>query len=123
MGKFFDKIHVSPHTYTWDGLYKFFMDISHRQVSLLYLPTPAFKLLAKSIDLIQANPILTTDEVDRLGISDAPTATAMTFKDFGVQPVSIESTVTRFMKLFIPQEFQHLPFEKYLKKYQKHIVE
>jgi len=62
------------------------------------------------------NPILTPDEAERLFISDILTPSAMTFDDFGMKPYSVEETLLKFIKLYLPDEYQSMPLESIVKK-------
>ena len=66
--------------------------------------------------MTHANPPVTEDEVERFYISDAPTEGALRLEDCGINPVTLEGTLMRFVKLYIPPEYQRMPLEQYLKK-------
>ncbi len=68
------------------------------------------------MNMTNVNPVLTEDEVERLFISDAPTEGTLRLEDCGIDPVTLEGTLMRFVKLYIPPEFQRMPLEQYLKK-------
>ena len=64
-----------------------------------------------------AFPFITPDEVERFTISDKLTQGSVTFKDFDIQPHTVEETIIRFVGMFRPHEFAHAPNEPLLKKY------
>jgi hypothetical protein len=43
--------------------------------------------------------------------------TALTFKDFGVTPKTIEDTILMFLRLFRPPKYQRAPYENKVKRY------
>ena len=63
------------------------------------------------------NPILTPDEAERMFISDTLTTGVLSFDDFGMKPYSVEETLLRFIKLYLPDTQQNVPLEEIVKKF------
>ena len=81
-------------------------------LSYLY-PTSA---IGHIINVTQVNPILTPDEAERLFISDKWSKDAMTFADFGMNPYTVEETLLKFIKLYLPDTLQLIPLEEIVKR-------
>lgn len=113
--------------YQREALLKFFNAVTFRNANTLKVPKSFYRFkkynvysfnraLGHFINVTQMNPILTADEAERLYISDILTKDAMTFESFGMTPYSVEETLLKFIKLYLPDEYQSMPLESIVKK-------
>ncbi len=66
------------------------------------------------------NPVLCADEAERFFISDSFNKDTLKLEDVDIDPETLEGTLMRFVKLYIPPEYQRMPLEQYLKKVLAH---
>ncbi|KAJ1543069.1 39kDa subunit of ndufa9, NADH:ubiquinone oxidoreductase [Nowakowskiella sp. JEL0078] len=97
--------------YYYASLVELFCDITKRHSRGIYLPKTVAKLLASSMASVQAFPLISSDEVERLAISDKITPDTLNFEDFNIKPVSVEDSIIRFARLFRPAEFARASFD------------
>ncbi|KAI9202942.1 uncharacterized protein BJ171DRAFT_511343 [Polychytrium aggregatum] len=107
-----------PYEYRYGNLFKFFCDMAMHPHETFPVPKAVYKLFGRALDTVMVFPHITADEVERLYINDQATPGALTFKDLSIEPLSVEDTISRFVRLYRSNQFQHAPFETILKKYQ-----
>ncbi|KAI8923553.1 hypothetical protein BC831DRAFT_403614 [Entophlyctis helioformis] len=100
-----------PREYHYRLLVDMFQEIILREKNVVSVPKPIAKLIAAIWDRILVYPIISPDEIEREFISDVVSKNAITFKDYGVSPHTVEETVIRFAGLYRPGELHHAPFE------------
>ncbi len=66
--------------------------------------------------MTQMHPILTVDEAERQFISDKISTNCSSFAELDMKPYSLEETMMRFVKLYIPAALQKVPLEQVMKK-------
>ncbi|KAI9013222.1 hypothetical protein BC832DRAFT_590177 [Gaertneriomyces semiglobifer] len=107
-----------PKEYYYRSIVEFFLDVTRRDKSALYLPKPIAKMAAAILDQVTAVPVIpTADEVERLYIDDTPTPGALTFEDFNVKPYTVEEQIIRFAGLYRSDTYQRAPYESIVRKY------
>eukprot|EP00842_Homolaphlyctis_polyrhiza_P004520 jgi/Hompol1/5069/HPOL_004151-RA len=107
-----------PREYYYRSLVEMFQNVVMRENRIAYLPRPVAKLIANIWDRVLVYPIISPDEIERQCISDVVGKdNAMTFKDFNINPHTLEEMIVRFTLQYRPGELAEAPLEPVKNRY------
>ncbi|CAO3600548.1 unnamed protein product [Absidia cylindrospora] len=112
--------------YTFEQVYQLAREISLKPLPTFNIPTPVAKLVAKGMDMLPYNQMISPDLIQRMTMDDKPTPGALTFKDLYIEPTSLEADAIYFMRRFRSNAVFDLPYEKgegQVKKGVYHIID
>ncbi|KAJ3400788.1 hypothetical protein CcCBS67573_g03771 [Chytriomyces confervae] len=110
---------AGPRSYQYKQLVELFLDVTKRD-PLVWYPSKFTALrLADALNTFLPFVHISRDEIERSYIDEVASKdpSVVSFKEFGIQPLTVEDTVLQFVRIYRPSEFQRAPYEKDLKRY------